>query len=424
MSTSHDDAHINVAGAQGGMAERARPRVGRVPTWDVLELYGEMGLALWYAEHRRRSLGVFGIAVRHLVRVWDPEQPRCREVFHKTRYVLEWISSWATDDDPPLVEPPQPGWFVLPNKELRTLTIPLPLGILLYRLGQATAGLDMRHRALREINQACQLAQQRGMLWLRGMGHIDATILASSLGRFEQALTALVEAAKWAVAAHAIHDRGEDLLSTSIDPNEVWEGLAEMQKRQAQQTLLWLAVIPGVVRALTTDGDASVLEPWRARVHTPGLIDVPYLESVLDGAQAVLAPVGCYEVAARLRGIPAEDTTLRLVLGLALAESIGAPLDAAVRAHADVLVHLIVSRRTVSPALHDFCAYISSYWKRVAAEKSFQLRLPGPFRDRMLGVAARPDTTTTCRVLLWAEEAAGAQLPADLRARLTSKSAP
>ncbi len=393
-----------------------------IPVWNVVELCDEMALALWHAGRRRAAVGVLRITVHQLMGAWDPSNPRCREVFRKTRHVLNWVASWATDDELPSNEIPQPGMYVWSNAELRTRPGPMPLAILPLLLGRAIAGLDMRRLAVKETTRAAAVTYQEGTPWLRGFTAIARAALASSLGHFGEALAAILDAAKWKAAAAVISDRGEELISASVSQDEIWEDLPEEQKRRAQVNFLYLAFIPGLVYALKSRRDASYLDPWHGQLHrhTASLVDVPYTENVLAAAHAVLAPRGRDEIIAELSCVSAEDVTLRLVLNLALAESAGARLDEVVFAHASTLVHLMVWRGYASPAVRDFCAYIASYWRMVSAERSFRLRVPGPFRERVSRFPAAPSLKDACQLVLWCEEAVGTQLPPDYRGRLSA----
>ncbi len=66
----------------------------------------------------------------------------------------------------------------------------------------------------------------------------------------------------------------------------------------------------------------------------------------------------------------------------------------------------------------ELSSYVISYWTNVAAAKAFRLRLPSQLKERMAGVSSRHDLATAWQVLLWAEEATGASMPADIRQKL------
>jgi hypothetical protein len=122
-----------------------------LPIKEVLELYGELGIAAWNGGKPVRSWVAFCTIVSELVRAWDPEAPGYREVFRKTGHILNRFASISMRGKPPAktsngseYQAPAPGMFDGRNSRLSEVSTPMHRHVMVHLLGQMAIGINRR----------------------------------------------------------------------------------------------------------------------------------------------------------------------------------------------------------------------------------------------------------------------------------------
>jgi len=392
-----------------------------------LELTGDLALALWYAGERRRSWdAMFGL-VRELSDAWNPKDRRYREVFRKTGHVLGWLSSMSATGAPPTATSdggeyavPWLGIFVRQREELADVATPLSRSLLWYLLGVMAAGVGLRRTSLRSLRRAMDMAAAEGQLPHRHMALFDIAVISAALGLFGESLDAALDAIKLFPSAREYVTMQEEIPASFPDPAKAWKELPQERKCAAQEELFWLTIGPAILSLLTSDRDSALLARWRDAFHErkSELANPEYWDLVIDAAQMVVEPAQRFDINAYWNTMSLDDTALIQTLCFAIPEAVGARPEDVVYPHG-LLMAQVLMRRTITKFVFDeLSTYVISYWANVAAAKAFQLRLPSQFKERMASLSSRRDLATACQVILWAEEATGASMPADIRQKL------
>lgn len=395
-----------------------------LPIKEVLELYGELGIAAWSGGKPVKSWVAFCTIVSGLLRAWDPEAPGYREVFRKTGHILNWFASISMQGKPPTrtangseYMAPAPGMFSERNPRLAELSTPLHRPVLVQLLGQMAVGINRLRAARRHFALAAELAREEGLLWLKSMMQIDRATAAAGCGLVYEALDAALEAIRGLATSNVLLERGEDLLSSTIDPLEVWATLPEESRGQAESELFWMVIAPLVLGALVARRDGDVVENWVRQFTNCKriLLNARYWEEVLEASRLVLSPAPREGTIQKINALPEDDVAMRLMLYLALSQATGSVLSEGLRAHSVILGVLLDRGRAASIVSGEFVSYLVGYWRQVANERAFQLRSPRQFKARMDELWGKSDAGAACRVLLWAEEAVGESLPSRIR---------
>jgi hypothetical protein len=264
---------------------------------------------------------------------------------------------------------------------------------------------------------AAELVKGKGLLWLKSMMQIDRAVVPASCGLVQESLESALEAIRGLATSDILQGRGEDILSSTIDPLGVWRTLPEERRRLAENELFWLIIAPLVLGALVGRRDVDVIEIWLSQFarHKRTLLNARYWEEVLEAGKLVLFPAPREGTVQKINALPKDDVALRLLLYLALSQAIGSLPAEALKAHSILLGALLDRERATLVMLDDFVSYLQGYWRRVADERGFQLRSPSQFKARMDQQPTIGDVGWACRVLLWAEEAIGESLPSEIR---------
>ncbi len=401
-----------------------------VPTWNRLELLGELAIALWHRGLRRRAWGALCGIAKGLRAEHAPDDVRYREVFRKTGHAAGWFMSMAEHGRPPSATldgaeyvAPQPGVFANSNPRLADISVLISPAVLCHQLGEMAAAVGLRSSALRQLVEATRYAQEGGQLWLKA--HIQGTLapIAAARSDFATALRAGLGAVAGTSATRDLRGRGEDLLTSTADPSDVWRSFPEEYKRQAQEMLFWMVFVPAMLHAVNTGAEPDLTEEWQKAIslEKDRLLDPQQWLRVTQAARSTLRPGRVQDLLDQAKQVHANDQPLRFTLYLAVSQAPDCPPEYAVQAHSVNLLGLLDREAICGIAVDDFGDYISYYWQRVADERGFLLRSPARFRTRLNSLQRTNSRTAACQTLLWAEEAAGALMPTDIRARLQDR---
>jgi len=292
--------------------------------------------------------------------------------------------------------------------------------LLWYLLGVMAAGVGLRRTSLRSLRRAMDMAAAEGQLPHRHMALFDLAVISAALGLFGESLDAALDAIKLFPSAREYVTMQEEIPASFPDPAKAWKELPQERKCAAQEELFWLTIGPAILSLLTSDRDSALLARWRDAFHErkSELANPEYWDLVIDAAQMVVEPAQRFDINAYWNTMSLDDTALIQTLCFAIPEAVGARPEDVVYPHG-LLMAQVLMRRTITKFVFDeLSTYVISYWANVAAAKAFQLRLPSQFKERMASLSSRRDLATACQVILWAEEATGASMPADIRQKL------
>jgi hypothetical protein len=187
------------------------------------------------------------------------------------------------------------------------------------------------------------------------MMQIDRAAAAAGCGLLYEALDAALEAIRGFATSNALLERGEDFLSSRIDPLEVWHALSEEQQRQAENELFWMVIAPLVLGALVARRGVGVVETWvRQFAKCKGtLLNARYWEEVLETSRLVLSPAPREGTIQKINALPGYDVAMRLMLYLALSQATGSVPSEALRAHSVILGVLLDRKQAASIVLEN-----------------------------------------------------------------------
>ncbi len=222
-----------------------------IPTYDRLEILGELAWDWWATGARRKCASAMYGLVKALSKHADIASPRFREVFNKVSHALGWFVSHALTGDPPRLPqseyvPVEAGFFGLRRERLAEYQPPFGFSMprLLTMTGTLAALLNLPGIACQAYDQACVIAGgvcATGMMGLELMQYASAS---ARLGRIEASLRIGVTAMK----ALAAEEGGTGKATSHVS----WEDLPKEKRAATERGLFGYVFAPAFAESFRT----------------------------------------------------------------------------------------------------------------------------------------------------------------------------
>lgn len=402
----------------------------RIPAYEVIELHGELAIALWNAGNPLRAVVALRNVVKELLTHWEPDDPRFREVYRKAMHVMGWYAPLAVRGVTPTrvsgggeYTAPAPGIFSRKRPQLADLTTPMWKGVLSYNLGRILAGHGLRESALDQLEIAIRESHEKEFWWLRGISQLIAAPIASSLGYFRDALTWALDGTKVGAISSKLFKAEQNPMGIPLDIEIEWSKLSAAERAEAQSELLWITVVPWLVCVLIEGNNQIAIEAWKQNFTSKKdeLVDPDHWDLILDAFALVVTPERRGDIVTRINSFDATQADLLYVHYFALLRSIGLLPSDATRVQGALLAQLLRRMEAAPVTLRDLGHYLLRFWQVTAETKGFQLRSPSIFRDRMKALRTPVELPSVCQIMLWAEEASGVTLPSEIRSAIAAR---
>ncbi len=374
--------------------------------YEKLELLGESAWISWNQNRYQDVFDKFCELVSGLVKHYDPENPRFREVFSKTGHALGWYIGMASVGAPPAstdsgeeYAPVRTGMFGRSNS----------------RLGQYIPAVGFSKSLL--LTQLSMLAQYLGNLdaaWSLYKSAIEAeppefypavitfdvirvTPLAAQFGDPEEAISLAIRSNK-VISEHrqiTVKDAEKNLLYTVFCP--VFTYLVIENWGQAEQSNIlskWRAVI---------DANSAQLQESDLWVEVVGAFEILLtgtsldFETLLPSYNEMLQPA------------------LRSLLSLVKAMEPGTSLQTKYEHQLSVSYHfLVAAEKGLGQALYGLGRYLHSFWVRAVEKHGVILNSPQLLRAKLKDISPNCSGQTVAKTLIAAQQALNIRLPEEI----------
>jgi len=414
---------------------RLSPHRAALPTYERLEIMGELAWVHWATGARVRACASMYGLVTGLVALNDPTDSRYREVFNKAGHALGWFCSIARSGQPPKVThsgeeyaPVEAGFFGVRRERMGEFTPPVGFSRswLVAQVGALAVSVGLRRLARRAYEASQRLAEGRPAdAVLQVFVEVELASLYAAFGQLGQAV-GLVFTASAGLATHGYGPHADQIFSTTADQMPEYDpvGLSAEEAITAQYRFLMVNLMGPALAGLLAASPRP--DHWVANLaelhHAVSTRRRLFRDDQL--AERVLAFISALIELWEEDTVPGEpavttkDEFIRQSWCLVASSHPNMKLADSLTMQVQAVYLFLASSDARLYMFPDLGAFLHRFWLDMANTRGFALNSPQQFREELHGLSSEGGARTAARVLLVACRAVGVELPTEIKSRL------